>query len=116
MNKNLRAFWDEICLAENKDIRKKIFRLGYTWLEKDIDGDDRFEEIQKEREYAEENYENFTKTREGWKFSYIVKNTDWLFVRRGETYGILFDNAMVNRDTEFDAYFMGVDLYNYPFC
>ena len=94
MNKKLREFWDEICLPENKDIRKKLFRLGYTWLEKDpIDGDNRFEEIQEELNEVLESDENFIKTREGWKFNYIVRNTEWLFVTMGEVYGILFDNA-----------------------
>lgn len=116
MNKNLREFWNEICLPENLDIREKLFRLDYTWIEEDPNGyDNRFEEIQQEREYAEENDENFTKTHHGWNFSYVVKNADWLFVTAGEAYGILFDNAMVNRDTEFDAGLIGVQLHNYPF-
>jgi hypothetical protein len=115
VNKNLKEFWDEICLPENQDIRGYLFRLDYTHLEKDTDGDNRFEEIQEELQYAEENDENFIKTRQGWKFSYIVKNADWLFVTGGETYGVLFDDAMVNRDTEFDAYYMNIDLWNYPF-
>jgi hypothetical protein len=116
MNKNLKEFWDEICLPENLDIREKLFGLDYTWIEEDPNGDDnRFKEIQEELQYAEENDENFIKTRHGWKFSYVVKNADWLFIIAGEAYGILFDNAMVNKDTEMDADHISVDLQNYPF-
>lgn len=116
MNKNLREFWNEICLPENQDIRDNLFCLDYTWIEEDPTGDDnRFKEIQEELKYVEEQDKNFIKTRQGWKFSYIVKNTDWLFIKGGEVYGILFDDALVSRDTEFDAYYMNMNLCNYPF-
>jgi hypothetical protein len=116
VNKNLKEFWDEICLPENLDIREKLFGLDYTWIENDPnDGDNRFKEMQEELEYVKDNDENFIKTHHGWGFNYVVKNADWLFIVAGEAYGILFDNAMVERDTEFDAGLIGVQLHNYPF-
>jgi hypothetical protein len=115
VNKSLKEFWDEICLPENHDIRDDLFRLDYIYLEKDTDGASRFEEIQEELEYVKENDENFIKTHHGWGFNYVVTNADWLFVKGGEVYGILFEDEMVIRDTEFDAGLIGVQLHNYPF-
>ena len=114
MDKNLQEFWNEICLPENQDIQDNLFRLDYTT--KDIPKDDnRFEEIIDELEDFEESKEHFPSMKDYWELTYVIKNTEWLFVVAGNVYGIIFDNILVMRGTETDFYNIAIPLYDYPF-